>query len=119
MMTAAYTDTVCIGKPRYTGSAIPLPIIPSDNMPMGYGDKIARLRKAQKLSQAKLAEIVGVEQPTVQRWEANKREPDFDTLGTLATALGVEPGAFFTDDVAVPTGPTLFVKGQVQAGQWV
>lgn len=86
---------------------------------MGYGENIVRLRKAQKLTQAALAEMVGVEQPTVQRWETNKREPDFESLSSLADALGVEPGAFFTEDVAVPTGPKLFVKGAVQAGQWV
>lgn len=86
---------------------------------MGYSDNIIRLRKGQKLTQAQLAEMVGVEQPTVQRWESGKREPDFDTLQSLADALGVEPGAFFTDDIAVPTGPKLYVKGAVQAGQWV
>lgn len=115
----AYTDTVCVGKPGYTVPAIPFTIARSDTIPVGYGETIARLRKAQKLTQAELGELVGVEQPTVQRWEANKREPDLDTLSSLADALGVEPGAFFIDDVAVPTGPKLFVKGAVQAGQWV
>jgi transcriptional regulator with XRE-family HTH domain len=88
-------------------------------MPMGYADNIVRLRKAQKLTQAQLAEMVGVEQPTVQRWEAGKREPDFENLSNLADALGVEPGAFFTENIAVPTGPKLSVKGAVQAGHWV
>jgi len=90
-----------------------------DTMPMGYGENIARLRKAQKLSQQQLADIVGVEQPTVQRWEAGARKPNLEKLESLSEALGVEPGAFFTEDLIVPVGPKLFVKGAVQAGQWV
>jgi transcriptional regulator with XRE-family HTH domain len=89
-----------------------------ENMPMGYSDRIAALRKKQGLTQARLAEMVGVEQPTVQRWETGKREPDFEALTNLADALGVEPGAFFDPNIAVPTGPKLFVKGEVQAGAW-
>lgn len=87
-------------------------------MPMGYSDHISALRKKQGLTQAQLAEMVGVEQPTVQRWETGKREPDFEALQQLANALGIEPSEFFDKDVAVPLGPKLFVKGEVQAGAW-
>lgn len=87
-------------------------------MPVGYSDHIAALRKKLGMTQAQLAEAVGVEQPTVQRWETGKREPDFDTLSTLAQALGVDPADFFDPSVIVPIGPKLFVKGNVQAGQW-
>lgn len=88
-------------------------------MPVGYGDNIVKLRKGQKLTQQQLADMVGVEQPTIQRWEKNKREPDYEALTSLAEALGVEPGAFFAEDVAVPVGPRLYVKGEVHAGHWV
>jgi transcriptional regulator with XRE-family HTH domain len=118
-MSTGYTETVCAGKHNYTSLAIPLAFYRRENMPMGYGKNIARLRKGQKLTQAGLAEIVGVEQPTVQRWESEKREPDYEALTSLAEALGVEPGAFFTEDLSVPEGPKLFVKGEVRAGHWV
>lgn len=87
-------------------------------MPMGYSDNIILLRKRAGLTQKQLAEMVGVEQPTVQRWESGKREPDFDALSTLAQALGVEPGAFFSHDIVTPLGPKLYVKGEVAAGVW-
>jgi transcriptional regulator with XRE-family HTH domain len=117
-MLAQYTETVFQRNSRYTAPVVPARLTIGDNMPMGYSDHIAVLRKKQGLTQAQLAEMVGVEQPTVQRWETGKREPDYEALLTLADALGVEPGAFFDDTIAVPTGPTLFVKGVVQAGAW-
>lgn len=118
-MASAYTDTVCLGKPHYTDVAIPPAFFFGNNMPVGYADNIIRLRKKQKLTQARLAEMIGVEQPTVQRWEAGNREPDFEALGKLADALGVERADLFADtSIAVPLGPRLFVKGAVQAGQW-
>jgi transcriptional regulator with XRE-family HTH domain len=118
-MAFAYTETVCRRNTPYTILAVPRPFLIGDNMPMGYAETITRLRKKQKLTQARLAEMVGVEQPTIQRWETGKREPDLEALGQLAEALGVEPGAFFADDVTAPLGPTLYVKGEVQAGHWV
>lgn len=49
------------------------------------GLKIARL--ARGLSQGALAELLEVEQPTVQRWETGKREPDNETIRRLAATL--------------------------------
>lgn len=85
---------------------------------MGYLDELAALRKKRGLSQAALAEIVGVEQPTVQRWESGKRLPDLDSLYRLATALGVTPGALLEGGAVVSVGPTLWIKGEVAAGVW-
>lgn len=85
---------------------------------MGYSDNIILLRKRAGLTQEQLAEMVGVAQPTVQRWEQGKREPDFEALSTLAQALGVEPGDFFSHDIVAALGPRLFVKGEVAAGVW-
>lgn len=98
--------------------AIPPPAAVGNNMPMGYSDNIVALRKKQGLTQAQLAELVGVEQPTVQRWETGKREPDFDALNALATALGVDPPALLAEHVVAPLGPKLYVKGEVAAGVW-
>jgi transcriptional regulator with XRE-family HTH domain len=87
-------------------------------MPMGYLDRLAELRKRRGFTQATLAERLGVEQPTVQRWEKGKREPDFEQFFQIADVLGVEPSALLTGSATVPIGPRLFVKGEVAAGVW-
>lgn len=85
---------------------------------MGYLDQLAGLRKRRGLTQAGLAEQMGVEQPTVQRWEKGKREPNLGQLIELAKVLGVEPGALIDPTIASAIGPRLFVKGEVAAGVW-
>lgn len=85
---------------------------------MGYLDRLAALRKQRGFTQATLAERLGVEQPTVQRWEKGKREPDLGQLIALANALGVEPGTLLSANASAPIGPRLFVKGAVAAGVW-
>lgn len=87
-------------------------------IPVGYLDRLSLLRKKRGLSQAKLAELVGVEQPTIQRWESGKRMPDLENLQMLAKVLGVTPGSLLDGDSPVSIGPTLFIKGEVAAGVW-
>lgn len=87
-------------------------------MPVGYLDGLQALRKKRKWSQAQLAELVGVEQPTIQRWESGKRLPDLDSLQRLADVLGVTPGSLLDGDAPAAIGPLLFVKGAVAAGVW-
>lgn len=114
-MNATYTDAVCYGN---TSLAIPGDYLPRYPMPMGYLDRLARLRKAKGFTQSTLAERLGVEQPTVQRWEAGKREPSLGQLFELARILDVEPGNLIGDTSAAPLGPRLFIKGIVAAGVW-
>lgn len=85
---------------------------------MGYLEQLKALRRKRGLSQAQLAELIGVEQPTVQRWESGKRMPDLDSLQTLAQVLGVTPGSLLDGDALAALGPTLFIKGEVAAGVW-
>lgn len=85
---------------------------------MGYLDTLKALRKKRGWSQAKLAEMVGVEQPTIQRWESGKRLPDLEGLTDLAKALGVSAGSLLDGTAKVELGPRLFVKGEVAAGVW-
>lgn len=114
-MARQYTETVC---QRNTKLAIPLFFANGDIMPMGYLDKLSEIRKRRGLTQSQLAERMGVEQPTVQRWEKGKREPDLGQLQTLAGVLGITAGELLDGDVAAPVGPRLFVKGEVAAGVW-
>ena len=52
-------------------------------------NRIAELRKRNKVSQAKLGKLVGAAQNTVSQWENGLREPDTDTLHALADFFGV------------------------------
>lgn len=84
----------------------------------GYGKRISSLRKARGWSQSELAEKLSVEQPTIQRWEKEAREPSLAKLTDLAQLFGVTIGGLLSDESFVPIGPRLFVKGAVQAGAW-
>lgn len=85
---------------------------------MGYLDALAALRKRKGFTQSTLAEAIGVEQPTIQRWESGKREPDLAALHQLADALGVTAGQLLDGSALAISGPRLFVKGVVAAGLW-
>lgn len=114
-MGLQYTDLVFQCN---TNLAIPLHFANGQNMPVGYLERLAVLRKQKGLTQAALAEIVGVEQPTIQRWEKGKREPELGQLLALARALDIEPGALIDPTIATPIGPRLSIKGEVAAGVW-
>lgn len=113
-----YTETVCDVQGLYTALALPLRFRSVENIPMRYYQRLAELRKQRGLTQGELAERMNVEQPTVQRWEAGKREPSISTLQDIARALGVRPSEFFDERQVVAIGPELFIKGEVAAGVW-
>lgn len=57
-----------------------------------WGDKMNRIRevrKAKKLSQTELAEMLHVHQTAVSQWENGKTEPDMDNLCRIADIFGV------------------------------
>lgn len=85
---------------------------------MGHLDRLKLLRKQKGHTQVTLAEAMGVEQPTIQRWESGKREPSLGQLIDLARVLGVEPGTLIDPTLALATGPRLYVRGEVAAGLW-
>ena len=53
------------------------------------GAAIRQLREAQKLTQAELAERLGVSSKTVSKWETAKGLPDVSLLRPLAQALNI------------------------------
>lgn len=114
-MAPQYTDLAYHGN---TNMDIPLKFLSGQDIPMGYLDRLAALRKAKGFTQATLAERIGVEQPTIQRWEKGKREPNLGQLVELANVLGVEPGSLIGTVAPVSIGPRLFVKGLIAAGVW-
>ena len=53
------------------------------------GTTIKQLREARKLTQAELAERIGISSKTVSKWETAKGLPDITLLQPLAQALGI------------------------------
>ena len=53
------------------------------------GPAIKRFREARKLTQAQLAEKVGVSDKAVSKWETGKGLPDISLVEALAKSLGV------------------------------
>ena len=53
------------------------------------GNTIKNLREARNLTQAELAEKIGVSSKTVSKWETGKGFPDIGLLQPLAQALGI------------------------------
>lgn len=62
------------------------------------GRNVKRLRIAAGLSQAKLAERMGVDRAYVSGLELGQRNPTILTLWHVAQALGVKAGAFFDEE---------------------
>ena len=53
------------------------------------GTTIRQLRESRNLTQAELAEKIGVSSKTVSKWETGKGLPDISLLQPLAQALGI------------------------------
>ena len=53
------------------------------------GSTIRQLRESRKLTQAELAEKIGVSSKTISKWETAKGLPDISLLQPLSQALGI------------------------------
>lgn len=56
---------------------------------IALGERIARLRKENHITQVQLAETLGVSQPTMNAYELGHRRVPVSALATLARTLGV------------------------------
>ena len=72
---------------------------------MSFGGLLAARRTQKNLSQAQLAERVGVSAQTVYRWEYDLRSPDVEQLKKLCAALDVAPGYFLCEEEKNGTMP--------------
>lgn len=66
-----------------------------DNIKELFGRKIKELRKKKGYTQAKLAELVHVDDKHISCIESAKNFPSADLITRLADALGVEPKDLF------------------------
>lgn len=72
---------------------------------MTTAEKIRQARKAAGLSQAQLAEKLGVTQNQISEYETGKRKPKLSTLLRIAEAMpGSFPDIVLGDDMALPNG---------------
>ena len=56
---------------------------------MGFGLRLATLRKEKKIAQGELAKIVGIHANVLGRYEREEAKPSIDMAAKLADALGV------------------------------
>lgn len=62
---------------------------------VAMGERIAQLRKAHNMTQAQLAEVLGVAQQTVQGYEAGSRRIPVSSLPVVASTLSVSLEVLF------------------------
>ncbi|MHB8744648.1 MAG: helix-turn-helix domain-containing protein [Sulfuricaulis sp.] len=81
------------------------------------GNRIARLRKDRPLTQAQLAEALGISQPTMNAYELGQRRVPVSALPVLARALGVglEELLGETNTAARKRGPAPKWQQQIEA----
>jgi ribosome-binding protein aMBF1 (putative translation factor) len=63
-----------------------------------FGDRLAAAREAAGLSQAELAQRLGVKTKVIEHWEADAKEPRANRLQMLAGMLGVSLMWLLTGD---------------------
>ena len=73
---------------------------PSREAPV-FGQKLAALRKQRGLTQAELAEMLGVRQQTVTTYERRTENPSLELIQRLAMFFQVHPSEL-VDDATVP-----------------
>ncbi len=57
---------------------------------MAFGDRLKQLRKRKNLTQQQLANRFDISASTIGMYEQNRREPDFETLETIADFFNVD-----------------------------
>lgn len=60
-----------------------------------FGGKLKEIRKSQKLTQQRLADLIGTTQNTIARLEMDKWNPSYTILKGLVKKAGVDPAELF------------------------
>ncbi len=68
-------------------------------MESNSAQKITAIRKKQKFSQSKLAELAGVSQASISRIEKEEQQPDLKTFAKIAQALEVELSEIVSEEL--------------------
>lgn len=67
-----------------------------------FGKKLKAARKKAGISQEELAALVGVEGPSVSRWETGKDFPEDSRLKKIESAIGVDESYFLESESKSP-----------------
>lgn len=65
---------------------------------MTTGQLIKAARKSAKMTQAELADKLGIPYQSVSQWERDTRKPKYDTIKRIADAMGVDWISLVDDD---------------------
>ncbi len=76
-------------------------MIDSKQIKINFGRTLRELRERKKLTQEKLAELIGVDPHTISSIETGKVFPVFENLISLCNVFDVEPVIFFTKKVSI------------------
>ena len=80
-----------------------------------YGEKIKQLRKQANLSQAELANLVGISRPNISFWE-NAEYPPLDAIDRICKVFDIDIWRFFIDNgdientLKIPEGFSGFIQ---------
>ena len=85
---------------------------------MNIGDKIMYQRRLQKMTQADLADKVGVSSKTLQNWELGKYIPKLEDINTVAQVLNIPISELLDDTAEQSSAPNIrVVPTQSKASQ--
>jgi transcriptional regulator with XRE-family HTH domain len=65
-----------------------------------FGSSLVKLRKARKLTQLQLADLISVQPRLISRWETGETKPQFDHVVRLAEVLEVSLDVLMKGDEA-------------------
>lgn len=71
---------------------------------MTLGEKIAKQRKAQNLTQEQLAQLLGVSRQSISKWESNIAYPETDKLIRLGKIFDCSMDYLLKDELTQPSG---------------
>lgn len=97
-------------------------LLVSDHKPSQIGANVLRIRRARGLSQRGLAVKAGLARQTVANLERGETyAPDTETLEALASALGVNPAAFWEEPGSAEPAPAEMSEpsGRMSLAQFV
>ncbi len=81
--------------------------------PQDIGVFIATKRREQNLTQAQLAEMLGVSNKTVSKWETGKSMPDYSIVESLCNVLNISVGELLSGKEKEPDSKTSFNEEDV------
>ncbi len=77
------------------------------------GNFITQKRKEKNLTQAKLAELLGVSNKTISKWENGKCMPDYGTIEPLCKELGITVSELMDGEEAADNSIRTYDETQV------